>query len=162
MGVILVSCDALARSCPMPSLQEEFDDSFAIVRAEPVIELPIGSDDLLILVRVKSVYKGSHLSWGLWSAPSPNPFNVRVGEDGVWFLRWRIWGLPRMTDCGHSASVSNATVMAFLVAQGAPRLPDTIAPFVAFFALFILTILVLVVRRIRSAVQESPRNSANR
>jgi hypothetical protein len=63
----------------MPTLEQEYDDSFAVVRAEQRASFAIG-DYAFVLVAVKAVYKGEHHAWGLWTGSAYSSFRVEDGR----------------------------------------------------------------------------------
>lgn len=146
---------ALARSCPMPTLEQEYDDSFAVVRAEQRRSFAIG-DYAFVLVAVKAVYKGEHHAWGLWTGSPYSSFRVEEGEDGIWLLRWTDWGLPFMTDCGYSGDPvgsGDGRVFQYVSSRSDPYPPKSVGPIVFFCFCVLFSALggvgVLVRRRMK-------------
>lgn len=118
---------ANAKSCPMPTPQEEYDDAEAVVVARRRLEIEIAPlETTLVVLEVKDVFKGTSFSWAVAARLTGSHFLVDADEDGVWFLRGRLWGLPELNDCGYSTAASEEYVMSFVESRGVARRPVSI------------------------------------
>lgn len=149
----------LAKSCPMPTLEAEFDKAEAVVVARRRAEVQLLSLEVtLVVLEVKHVHKGEAFSWILVARLPETHFPVDPEEDGVWFLRGRLYGLPELNDCGYSTAASEKYVMSFVESRGVARRPVSIGwcapiPVVGVLGLWLILRRGLRDARFRSSVK---------